>query len=122
MTKQEIADRLIELCNQGDFETVYKELYSPEIVSIEPKGAIIETAHGFEGIAEKGKKWRESVQEFHGQKIGTPVFSDDHFAFPWTSEITFKGGQRVTFTEMCVYEVKDGKIVKEQFFYAPMPS
>jgi hypothetical protein len=32
-------------------------------------------------------------------------------------DATFKGGGRTKMDEICVYEVKDGKIVKEQFFY-----
>jgi hypothetical protein len=32
-------------------------------------------------------------------------------------EATMKGQGRVKMDEVAVYEVKDGKIVKEQFFY-----
>jgi len=35
MTTQEIATKLVDLCRKGDFETVYRELYSPDCVSIE---------------------------------------------------------------------------------------
>jgi len=118
MTIQEIANRLIELANKGDFETIYKELFSPDIVSIEPKGAMTEIAHGLDGIAEKGKKWNETLEAFHGQKIGEPIFGNNFFALSWTITVTFKGADKpVDSEEICVYEVKDGKIVKEQFFY-----
>jgi limonene-1,2-epoxide hydrolase len=32
-------------------------------------------------------------------------------------DVTMKGPGRVQMDEIAVYEVKDGKIVKEQFFY-----
>ena len=120
MTLQQIAKRLIELANQGDFDTIYQELYSPDVVSIEPKGGIIEVSHGMDGIRRKGEMWNGMLKEFHGHKIGEPIFADDHFALTWEMTVTFKGqDQPTTDTELCVYQVKDGKVVKEQFFYVP---
>ena len=36
MTTQQIASRLAELCRKGEFETAQKELFSNDVVSIEP--------------------------------------------------------------------------------------
>lgn len=120
MTIQKIAERLIELANQGDFETIYQELFSPDIVSIEPEGVPDRKSHGFDGLKEKGKKWQEGLEAFHGQEIGEPIFAGNFFSMVWTTNVTFKGAPGpVEFSEICVYEVKDGKIVKEQFFYTP---
>ena len=35
MTTQEVADTLVKLCSNGQFEEAMKTLYSPDIVSIE---------------------------------------------------------------------------------------
>ncbi len=123
MNTQEIANRLVELCRQGDWETCYKELYSPDVWSIEPEGAMGGQVQGMEAIAEKGKKWNEAMEEFHGSEIGEPIVAGNHFSFTMTMDATFKGVGREKMEEICVYEVKDGKIVKEQFFYevAPQP-
>ena len=37
------------------------------------------------------------------------------------SDATRKGMPRMKFEELCLYQVKDGKITKEQFFYS-MPA
>lgn len=37
MTTQEVANRYYELAQQGQNEKIIDELYSPNIVSIEPK-------------------------------------------------------------------------------------
>ena len=66
MSTQEIADRLVELCREGKYQECYQELYAPDAVSIEPKGAMIERAEGLEAMAEKGKKWNDMVEDFHG--------------------------------------------------------
>jgi len=38
METKEIAEKLVEWCNQGDYEKPYQELYGPNIVSIENDG------------------------------------------------------------------------------------
>lgn len=117
MTTQEVANKLVELCRKGDFQTVYQELYSPECVSLEPKGAPMEVCNGMEEIAAKGKAWNESMEEFHGSEIGEPVVAGNHFCMAMSMDATFKEVGREKMDELCLYEVKDGKIVKEQFFY-----
>lgn len=117
MNTQEIANRLVELCRQGDYQTCYKELYSPEVWSIEPESMPNNKIQGMEALAEKGKKWNEMMEEFHGSEMGEPVVAGNHFSLRMMYDATFKDRGREKMEEICVYEVKDGKIVKEQFFY-----
>jgi hypothetical protein len=52
--------------------------------------------------------------------VNGPFLGDNQFAVQYTFDATFKPtGQRSQMTEMALYTVKDGKIVKEQFFYNP---
>jgi len=115
MTTQEIANRLVELCSKGDYSTCYEELYSPEIKSIEADGSVV---NGFDGIAQKGKEWNANIEEFLGSGIGEPIVSGNWFSLPMHMTIKRKGApEAIKFEEICVYQVKDGKIVQEQFFY-----
>ena len=115
MTVQEIANRLVELCRKGEFQTCYQELYSPKIQSIEADG---KTSTGFDEIAAKGKEWNATIKEFHGSTIGDPIVSGNFFSLPMSMNITYEGAPGpALFEEICVYEVADGKVVKEQFFY-----
>ena len=36
MTTKEVADRLVELCGKGDFESAQSDLFADDAVSIEP--------------------------------------------------------------------------------------
>lgn len=115
MTTQEIANRLVELCRKGEYETCYKELYNPAIVSVENDGSSVT---GFDGIAQKGKEWNEGIEEFLGSSVGEPVVSGNYFSLPMSMELKYKGAPAaVKFEEICVYQVKEGKVVREQFFY-----
>ena len=118
MTTQEIANRLVELCSKGNFEDAQRELFSDDCVSIEPHAtpAFEKETRGLDAILEKGEKWASMVEETHGMKVSQPLVATNSFAVTMFMDVTMKGRGRMPMTELCVYEVKDGKIVSEQFF------
>lgn len=120
MTTQEVADRLVALCRQGQFDTAIEELYSPEIVSIEPDGAPMKEVRGLEGVIEKGKHFAEQLEAMHGMEVSEPVVAENFFSCAMKMDVTFKGAPRSSMEEVCVYQVMDGKIVREEFFFTPM--
>jgi hypothetical protein len=117
MTTAEVANRLVEHCKKGDFEGAQKELYTDDAVSIEAHATpdFEKETKGLDAIMEKGHKWNEMVEEFHGCTISEPLLADNSFAVTMTMDVTMKGRGRGKMTELCIYHVKDGKIVSEQF-------
>ena len=114
MTTKEIADRLVELNRNNDHKKAYEELYSPEIVSIENFGERMEY-QGFDAIKEKGEKWEAMLEEMHEMKCSEPLVADNSFAVTFYIDATFKEMGREKMTELAIYTVKDGKIVREEF-------
>lgn len=122
MTTQEVANQLVSLCREGKYEEVYQTLFSPEIVSKEPNGALSPEVKGLEKLAEKAKMWNEMVDEFIEGTISDPIVAGDHFSCTMQSKVRFKGSsETIDMDEVCVYKVEDGKVVLEQFFYTPVP-
>ncbi len=122
MTTQEIANELVKLCREGNFQKIFEELYSTDVKSIEPEGAPWGTAQGMEALQQKGKQWEEMVEEVHSSEVSDPIVGDDYFACTMKTVVTFKGApEKTTLNEICLYHVKDGKVVSEQFFYTPQP-
>jgi len=118
MTTQEVANKLVELCRTGKWDEAQDQLYAENCVSIEPEGqGFPSRAEGIDAIKAKGEHWGASVQEFHGVEIDGPIVAGNHFSCNMKMDITYKGKERKKDAELCVFEVKDGKIVKEQFFY-----
>ena len=115
MTIKEIADKVVALNRAGDYETIYKELYSHDAVSIENWGPEPEVYEGLEAIGKKGAAWMADVEEMHETSCSEPLVADSSFALTFTMDITYKSRGREKMTEMAVYTVKDGKIVKEEF-------
>lgn len=118
MTTQEIANRLAELCREGQFEIAQKELFADDAVSIEPyeTPAFAKETKGLNAIIEKGHKWESMVEEMHGGTVSEPLIAGNSFAVVMDMDITMKEQERMQMSELCVYVVKDGKIVSEQFF------
>jgi len=118
MTTTEIAKRLAELCRQGQYDKAQKELYAEDAVSIEPypSPAFEKETKGLDAIVEKGHKWESMVKETHNLTISEPLVAGNAFAFTLRMEITMIEQGRIDMTELCVYQVKNGKIVSEQFF------
>ena len=118
MTTKQIADRLVALCRQGKYEDCQKELYAQNAVSIEqhdmpPFG---KETKGLNAIVEKGRKFVAMIEKMHSSSVSDPIVADNSFSCTMEMDGTFKGMGRVHRTELCVYLVKDGKIVSEQFF------
>lgn len=118
METKEIANKLVAACKAGDFESPYQELYSPDIVSIENEGKSENgIVKGFEGIQKKGEWWQENF-EVHSNTVSEPIVADNWFSVRFDMDTTHKpSGHRSSMSEIAVYQVKNGKIVREQFFY-----
>jgi hypothetical protein len=118
MTTNEIAKRLAELCREGQYVTAQNELYAQDAVSIEPypTPAFEKETKGLDAIVDKGHKWESMVKETHSLTVSEPLVAGNSFAFTLQMDITMLEQGRINMTELCVYQVKDGKIVSEQFF------
>jgi hypothetical protein len=119
MTTSEIAAKLADYCKQGKFEEAQKELYAEDAVSTEPHAtmAFDKVVHGLPGILEKGQKFMSMVEKVYSCTVSEPMVSGNSFAFVLNMDIEMKGQGRSPMAEICVYEVKDGKIASEQFFF-----
>lgn len=121
MTTQEVANRLVSLCREGKHEQVVKELYAPNIVSIEPEGAPNRIVEGLEAIIAKGEQFDSRIEKVNSSFISDPVVADNFFSCSMLMNVNMKGVPvPVDMNEICLYTVNDGKIVQEQFFYTPL--
>lgn len=119
MTTQEVADKLVAFCKQGQFHEATDALYSSDIVSMEagaPPGGSRESK-GIAAVKAKGEWWTAN-HEVHSATVGGPLVAGAHFAVTFKLDVTFKPEKRrFTMEEVAVYKVEGGKIVYEEFFY-----
>jgi hypothetical protein len=118
MTTHEVASKLVELCRQGKIDEVHATLFAENVKSIEANEMMgPKEVEGLDALKAKSVAFQEGVEEFHGATISEPVVGGNSFAISWAMDATFKGRGRMTIEEVCAYQVKDGKVVLEQFFY-----
>ena len=118
MTTQQVAARLAELCSQGKFEETQRELFSDEAVSIEPHAtpSFQKETKGLDAILDKGHKWESMVKSVNALEVSKPLLAANSFALTMRMDVDMKDGSHWDMTELCVYQVKEGKIMSEQFF------
>jgi hypothetical protein len=118
MTTKEIADKLVAYCRKADWAGAHKELYAKNARSIEPYSTpeFAKEVTGLEAIRDKGVKFDQLVEKLHSIEVSDPLIAGNSIAFTLTMDMTMKVHGRMKNPELCVYEVKDGKIVKEEFF------
>ena len=116
MTTQQVANRLVELCRTGQILPAQEELFADNVSSIENSGPNPGTVTGKAEVIEKGKQFSAMIEEVHASEISDPIIAGGRFSISWIFDVTIKGVGRSKMQEICVYEVKDGKILSEQFF------
>jgi ketosteroid isomerase-like protein len=118
MKTTDIAKRLVGYCRKGDWNGAHDELYSKDAVSIEQMAtpAFEKETRGLDAIKEKGKKFDEMVEKVYKITVSAPLVAGNSIAFVLSLDVKMKGQERMDSPEICVYEVKDGKIISEQFF------
>ena len=118
MTTQEVANRLSQLFKENKWMEAQEELFSDDAKSIEPAHSQgLQSVEGLDNIRKKGEQFQAMVEEMHGGYTGEPIVAGNHIAVAMGMDATMKGMGRTQMDEIAVYEVKDGKIVKEQFFF-----
>ena len=120
LTTQDIANRFYQLAQEGNWDQIQEELYSDDAQSIEPAHAAaqgLQNVQGREGLKKKADAFNSTVEQMHGGYTGKPIVAGNFFAVAMGMDATMKGTGRMKMDEIALYEVNDGKIVKEQFFF-----
>ena len=117
MNTSEIAKRLVALCRKGDFTGAQNELFAENAVSIEPfpTPQFEKETRGLKAIREKGEKWDQMVEEMKNIDVSDPVVAENAFACSMRMQVVMKEHGAMDMSEICLYQVKDGKIVSEEF-------
>jgi hypothetical protein len=115
-----MAKAFVEHLNGGHESDapLWEKYMSPDIVSVEGDGM---TFTGLEALKGKHEHWASSVT-MHWAKAEASFVGKDRFAITMSMECEAKDGSwpRSEITEIGVYDVKDGKVVREEFLSGEM--
>src|SRR6476646_1214252 len=117
MTTEEIGKKVVELVRKQAWYEALDALYDNDVVSVEAfsaGGGPTET-RGKEGV--RGKiDWWVNAMEIHSFDASGPFVGHDRFVVQYDADVTEKNSkQRRKLSEVGVYTVRNGKIVREEF-------
>ncbi|MDZ4700584.1 MAG: nuclear transport factor 2 family protein [Rhodothermales bacterium] len=119
MSTLDIARKLADLCRQGQNLEAINTLFAEDAMSVEagaPPGSERE-ARGLEAIRAKSAWWVAN-HDVHSATVTGPWPHDDRFIVGFQYDITHKpSGRRMQMDEVGLFQVKNGKIVREEYFY-----
>lgn len=120
MTTQEVANRFNELAQQEKWFEIQDELFSDDVISIDPKDSPwFGEARGRAAVRKKGEDVVKGIVKVNRLYTTEPLVWGDHFAVGREQDTMHKDFGRMNVNQIMLYEVKDGKIISEQFFYRP---
>lgn len=118
MTTQEVAARFNELAQQEKWFQIQDEFFAKNVKSIEPSHAqFLGYAEGKANVRKKGEDFVNRISAVHSASTTEPVVGGNYFAVGRQMEITHQEHGRIHMNEIMMYEVKNGEIILEQFFY-----
>ena len=118
LTNAQIAARFNELAQQEKWFEIQDELFSEDVKSIDPPNSpYFGYSEGKDSVRKKGKDWVKRIEAAHKLYTTAPVVAGNHFAVGREVDITVNGHGRIRINQIMLYEVKDGRIISEQFFY-----
>ena len=117
MNTEQVAQKVVELTRKQAWKEAIDTLYANDIVSVEARtmdGSSPEM-RGIDAVRGKTDWWTQNM-EVHTVKVSGPFVAHDRFVVQYDIDVTDKNSKkRMQLSEVGVYTVKDGKIVREEF-------
>ena len=118
MTTHEVAARFNELAQQEKWFEIQDEFFADNVKSIDPiNSPYFGYAEGKLPVRKKGEDFVRRIEAVHRAYTTEPIVSGNHFTVGREIDITVQEFGRIQINQIMLYEVKDGQIVLEQFFY-----
>lgn len=117
MKTEEVAKKVVELVRKQAWYEALDALYDNDVVSVEASSMSGESpeTRGKEGVRQK-IDWWVTAMEVQSFNASEPFVAHDRFVVQYDADVTDKSSkQRRSMSEVGVYTVKNGKIVREEF-------
>jgi len=75
------------------------------------------TLNDLEVIIAKGQQFHSMIEEMFGSYTNEPKVFGNYIFMEMGMDVKMEGMDRMNMVEMGRYEVKDGKIIAEEFYY-----
>lgn len=115
---REVAERFNELAKQEKWFEIQDKFFADNVKSIDPPDSpYFGYAEGKSAVRKKGEDFVKNIEQVHRAHTTEAIVCGNHFAVGREIEATVRGFGRIQINQIMLYEVQDGQIISEQFFY-----
>ena len=117
MNTEQVAQKVVELVRKQAWHEALDTMYDKDIVSIKARASEGDSPEkrGIDQVRGKTDWWLENMQ-VHSFEANGPFVAHDRFVVQYDADVTDKNSKkRMQLSEVGVYTVKNGKIVREEF-------
>lgn len=112
----EVGKDIVSMFNRGQMAEIEGKYWSPDVASIEGLGVNLGW-FGQKAVREKNAGWMAD-HVIHGAAAEGPFVGSSGFAIRFKMDVETKStGKREMMDEVGVYQLHNGKIVREEFMY-----
>ena len=107
---------LIALAHQGKFLEAIERFYAEDATmqeNLDPPRL------GLRALLENERKVLATVPDIHVERVGSLMVDGDRAAINWVFAYTDAAGRQIELDEVAYQEWRDGKIIRERFYYDP---
>ena len=115
-TIHEIANGLKEMVSEQKFVEAYQLLFSEDAESIDPLNTSGQPLKGLTTLLEREKDFLSRITAIHKISLSEPIIAGSYFTLSLKMSFEVQGQGHMEVEEICLYKVKDGKIISQQFF------
>ncbi|MGE3107873.1 MAG: SnoaL-like domain-containing protein [Phycisphaerales bacterium] len=115
----DVARDIVAMFNAGQMKAIEEKYWSPKVVSVEGEGTAM-AWHGRDAVEGKNQWWM-STHRIHGASAEGPFVGASGFAIKFAMDVEdTTNNSRTLMEEVGVYQIENGKIVREEFMYGKM--
>ena len=112
----QVGRDIVAMFNNGQMQEIEAKYWSPNVVSVEGEHVAM-AWHGRKAVEEKNNGWM-ATHKLHGASAEGPYVGASGFAIKFAMDVEdTTNNSRVLMEEVGVYQIQNGKIIREEFMY-----
>jgi hypothetical protein len=115
-TIHEIANGLKEMVSEQKFVDAYQQLFADDAESIDPLNTSGQPLKGLATLLEREKDFLSRIIAINKITLSDPIIAGSYFTLSLKMSFEVEGQGHMEVDEICLYKVKNGKIISQQFF------
>jgi len=104
------------MVSEQKFVDAYQQLFADDAESIDPLNTSGQPLKGLATLLEREKDFLSRIIAINKITLSDPIIAGSYFTLSLKMSFEVEGQGHMEVDEICLYKVKNGKIISQQFF------